>query len=58
MSIRYTVASARDGELAIVIDGKGNWSMLLTTAIRVSAILVVAGLNKTRALPHTRLLIQ
>jgi hypothetical protein len=29
MSIRYTAATARDGELAIVIDGKGNWSMLL-----------------------------
>ena len=29
MSIRYTAAPARHGELAIVIDGKGNWSMLL-----------------------------
>ena len=58
MSIRYTAAPARDGELAIVIDGKGNWSMLLTTAIRVSATLVVAGLDKTRALPRTRLLVQ
>ena len=58
MSIRYTQAPARDGELAIVIDGKGNWSMLLITAIRVSATLVVAGLDKTRALPRTRLLVQ